>query len=100
MRTPLAFVYISNGLFMVLFKGDGDRQSQAFLNKLKLFGLGFSWGGYESLAVNCEPQVRGRPKLSEEPDPYLTGSSIRFYVGLEDADDLIADIEQALDVFA
>jgi cysteine-S-conjugate beta-lyase len=90
----------SNGLFMVLFKGDGDRQSQAFLNKLKLFGLGFSWGGYESLAVNCEPQVRGRPKLNDEPDPYLAGSSIRFYVGLEDADDLIADIEQALDVFA
>ncbi|ESQ86995.1 cystathionine beta-lyase [Asticcacaulis sp. AC460] len=89
----------SNGLFMVLFKGDGERQSQAFLNKLKLFGLGFSWGGYESLAVNCEPQVRGRPRLSDEPDPYLAGSSIRFYVGLEDADDLIADIEQALDTF-
>ncbi|ESQ76595.1 cystathionine beta-lyase [Asticcacaulis sp. AC402] len=94
----------SNGLFMVLFKGakDGnnERQSQAFLNRLKLFGLGFSWGGFESLAVNCEPQVRGRPKLSDEPDPYLAGSSIRFYVGLEDAEDLIADIEQALKVFA
>ncbi|EGF89357.1 cystathionine beta-lyase [Asticcacaulis biprosthecium C19] len=90
----------ANGLFMVLFKGNGDHQSQAFLNKLKLFGLGFSWGGYESLAVNCEPQVRGRPKLNDEPDPYLAGSSIRFYVGLEDADDLIADIEQALDLFS
>lgn len=89
----------SNGLFMVLFKGDGERQSQAFLNRLKLFGLGFSWGGFESLAVNCEPQVRSRPKLSDAPDPYLAGSSIRFYVGLEDADDLIADIEQALVAF-
>lgn len=89
----------SNGLFMVIFKGDGERQSQAFLNKLKLFGLGFSWGGYESLAVNCEPQVRSRPKLNDAPDPYMAGSSIRFYVGLEDADDLIDDIEQALVAF-
>ncbi len=89
----------SNGLFMVLFKGNGEKDSQAFLNKLKLFGLGFSWGGYESLAVNCEPQILSRPKLSDAPDPYAQGSAIRFYVGLEDADDLIADIEQALSVF-
>ncbi|MBW8880708.1 MAG: cystathionine beta-lyase [Asticcacaulis sp.] len=88
-----------NGLFMVLFKGNGDAQSQAFLNRLKLFGLGFSWGGFESLAVNCEPQIRARPKLSDAPDPNLAGSAVRFYIGLEDADDLINDIEQALTVF-
>ncbi|MGA9658983.1 MAG: cystathionine beta-lyase [Asticcacaulis sp.] len=88
-----------NGLFMVMFKGDGAKQSQAFLNKLTLFGLGFSWGGYESLAVNCEPQIKGRARLNDAPDPYLNGSAIRFYIGLEDADDLIRDIEQALSVF-
>ncbi|MDI7773884.1 cystathionine beta-lyase [Asticcacaulis sp. EMRT-3] len=89
----------ANGLFMVLFKGDGERQSQAFLDKLNLFGLGFSWGGYESLAVYCEPQIKGRARLSDAPDPYLSGSAIRFYTGLEDADDLINDIAQALTVF-
>ena len=88
-----------NGLFMAIFKGDGEKQSQAFLNALKLFGLGFSWGGFESLAVNCEPQIKNRARLSDEPDPYQAGSAIRFYVGLEDADDLITDIEQALAVF-
>jgi len=90
----------ANGLFMVLFKGNGEAQSQAFLDRLKLFGLGFSWGGYESLAVYCEPQIRGRARLTDAPDPCLQGSAIRFYVGLEDAGDLIADIEQALGVFA
>ncbi len=90
----------ANGLFMVIFKGDGEKQSQAFLNKLKLFGLGFSWGGFESLAVNCEPQIRSRPKVSDDDAWLLSGSAIRFYVGLEDGDDLIADIEQALAVFA
>ncbi|MGN6208043.1 cystathionine beta-lyase [Asticcacaulis sp.] len=90
----------ANGLFMALFKGNGEKDSQAFLNKLKLFGLGFSWGGYESLATNSEPQIRGRARLSNEPDPYLQGSAVRFYVGLEDPDDLIADIEQALSVFS
>lgn len=90
----------SNGLFMVLFRGGSVEKSQAFLNRLKLFGLGFSWGGYESLAVYCEPQIAARPKLDGVAPEPLDGSAIRFYVGLEDADDLIADIEQALEVFA
>ena len=89
----------ANGLFMVLFKGGDTAKSQAFLNKLTLFGLGFSWGGYESLAVYCEPQIEARPKLKDVEAVRLEGSAIRFYVGLEDADDLLADIEQALDVF-
>ena len=89
----------SNGLFMVVFKGGDEKKSQDFLNKLELFGKGFSWGGFESLAVYCEPQIRGRARLNDEPDPYLSGSAIRFYVGLEDGDDLIADIEKALGVF-
>lgn len=89
----------SNGLFMVIFKAGNEAKSQAFLNRLKLFGLGFSWGGFESLAVYCEPQIRGRAKLSDDDGWLLSGSAIRFYVGLEDVDDLIADIEQALDVF-
>ncbi|MGZ3306136.1 MAG: cystathionine beta-lyase [Asticcacaulis sp.] len=89
----------SNGLFMAVFDGGDEAKSQEFLNRLQLFGKGFSWGGFESLAVYCEPQIRGRARLNDEPDPYLSGSSIRFYIGLEDADDLINDIEQALEVF-
>lgn len=89
----------ANGLFMVIFKGD-EAKSQAFLNRLSLFGLGFSWGGYESLAVNCEPQLRARAAYSETAKSYLKGASVRFYCGLEDYDDLKADIEQALEVFA
>ncbi|MCA1934479.1 MAG: cystathionine beta-lyase [Asticcacaulis sp.] len=87
-----------NGLFLVVLKGDGEPASQRFLNALKLFGLGFSWGGYESLAVNCEPQFIGRHKLTPEDHAPLEGSYVRLYVGLEDPDDLIADIEQALAV--
>jgi cystathionine beta-lyase len=90
----------ANGLFLVQFKGDGQPQSQAFLDRLSLFGLGFSWGGYESLAVNCEPQFAFRTRTPGASDPYAEGSFIRFYIGLEDPDDLIADIEQALGVFA
>jgi len=88
-----------NGLFMALFKDGSVEKSQAFLNRLALFGLGFSWGGYESLAVYCEPQIQARPKLDGVAPEPLEGSAIRFYVGLEDADDLIADIGQALEVF-
>lgn len=90
----------SNGLFMVIFKGGDEAKSQAFLNRLTLFGLGFSWGGYESLAVYCEPQIRGRAKVGDDDGWLLSGSAIRFYIGLEDVDDLIGDIEQALDIFA
>ncbi|MBW8881392.1 MAG: cystathionine beta-lyase [Asticcacaulis sp.] len=92
-------VTAANGLFMVIFKGDGEKASQAFLNKLTLFGLGFSWGGFESLAVYCEPQIRSRAKTGDDDGWLLSGSAIRFYIGLEDAEDLIGDIENALKVF-
>ncbi|ESQ79828.1 cystathionine beta-lyase [Asticcacaulis sp. YBE204] len=89
-----------NGLFLVVLKGDGEATSHRFLNALKLFGLGFSWGGFESLAVNCEPQFLGRHKITPEDHAPLEGSYVRLYVGLEDPDDLIADIEQALNEIA
>jgi cysteine-S-conjugate beta-lyase len=84
------------GLFLVQLKGDGEATSHRFLNALKLFGLGFSWGGYESLAINCEPQFKARAKQSSDEYAPLTGANIRLYIGLEDPDDLIADLEQAL----
>lgn len=86
----------ANGLFLVVLKGEGEKTSRAFLERLKLFGLGFSWGGFESLAINCEPQFLGRHKITSEDHEPLEGAYVRLYVGLEDPDDLIADLEQAL----
>jgi cysteine-S-conjugate beta-lyase len=96
----------SNGLFSVRFHAQGSEaeriaRSEAFLDSLELFGLGFSWGGFESLAIHCEPQLRHRPKSNKNPDEAKAhqGCFIRFYIGLEDPDDLTSDIEQALVVF-
>jgi cystathionine beta-lyase len=64
---------------------------EACLNALRLFGLGFSWGGFESLAINGDPQFKRR----RFPVDY-GGPVIRLHVGLESPTDLIADLEGAL----
>ncbi len=76
-----------NGLFTIVFK-DHITQAQAntFAESLGLFGLGASWGGYESL-VMVYPQVPG----------WSGGVVARLHIGLEDPGDLIADIHQALE---
>jgi cystathionine beta-lyase len=82
----------SCGLFSVTFSDWNNKHSIRFLDALNLFGLGFSWGGYESLAIHCDPQIkRSRTRAGHK------GALVRFSIGLEDADDLIADISQALD---
>ena len=53
----------SSGIFSVVLDGAGEQQSHAFLDALKIFGLGYSWGGYESLAV---PGQRRRPRWSRK----------------------------------
>ena len=64
---------------------DGDKGSRdAFVDRLKLFGIGYSWGGFESLVVPADP-VRS---VSSAP----AGPLVRLHVGLEDPDDLIADL--------
>jgi len=68
------------------------RAVEAFLDALRLFGLGFSWGGFESLALNADPQFDVRKFR-----PAFEGPVIRLNIGLEDADDLIADLRQGLD---
>jgi cysteine-S-conjugate beta-lyase len=68
----------------------GLAETLAFLDALKLFGLGFSLGGYESLALYCDPQV----KEARTAKPWTAaGPLIRLHVGLEDPADLIADLE-------
>jgi cystathionine beta-lyase len=63
----------------------------AMLRKLSLFGFGYSWGGFESLIVPCDPQLQCRAHKSVPHGPLL-----RISAGLEAADDLIADLTQAL----
>lgn len=79
------------GLFSFVIHETNEKKVLEFLDRLKLFGLGFSWGGYESLAIHCDPQIV-RPAGSWKD----TGTLIRLSIGLEDPDDLIADLAQAL----
>lgn len=85
----------ASGLFSVVMRSDlSADQLNAFLAALKLYGFGYSWGGFESLCVlqNPKPLRTG----SQWPRPGIgDGVVLRFHAGLEDADDLIADIEQA-----
>ena len=74
-------------LFSFELKGADAESRAAFIDNLELFGIGFSWGGYESLVLPVDP-VR---TVSETPAPNL----VRLQIGLEDPDDLIADLEAA-----
>ncbi|CAN7505400.1 cystathionine beta-lyase [Mesorhizobium amorphae] len=81
----------SSGIFSVVLEGGGQRQQHAFLDALKIFGLGYSWGGYESLAV---PVFLGDRKIAKGP---YDGPLIRLQIGLEDVEDLKADIMRGLE---
>jgi cystathionine beta-lyase len=81
------------GVFGVALRPASETGVEAFLDALRLFGLGFSWGGFESLALNCDPQFDVR-KLKRD----YGGPVVRLNIGLEDPADLIADLRQALDV--
>ncbi len=78
-------------LFSLVLKPVSRKQVAAFVDGLKLFGIGSSWGGYESLvtAPNIAP-LRTATQWRDE------GPAIRLHIGLEDTDDLIADVTQAL----
>ncbi len=78
------------GLFSVLFDARySEEQTDRFVDSLKLFKIGFSWGGANSLAVPYRIKAM-RQNWQEQ------GTLVRFNIGLEDTQDLIADIEQAL----
>jgi cystathionine beta-lyase len=77
------------GLFSIVFKPTSEQSVHAFLNELALFGLGYSWGGFESLAIlfDCS-EYRTATKWAPG------GPTVRLHIGLEDPDDLIADLER------
>lgn len=79
----------ATGLFSFVLKGGDPAARDALIDRLTLFGIGWSWGGYESLAV---PAAFTRSCGAGDWE----GPLVRLHIGLEDPDDLIADLAQAL----
>jgi len=80
----------ASGIFSIVLDGGGREEAHAFLDALQIFGLGYSWGGYESLAVHVNLEDRAVTPGDRG------GPIIRLQIGLEDVADLKADIEGAL----
>ncbi len=76
------------GLFGFVIETDDQAALAAMLDGIKLFGMGYSWGGFESLLIPTEPQkARSATTWTQQ------GQAMRIHVGLEDPDDLIAELE-------
>ncbi len=85
----------ASGLFSVVLKPVPQKAVYAFLDALELFGIGASWGGYESLAVPFDcTAVRSATRW--QPG----GPTVRFHIGLEAVEDLIADLEHGFAALA
>jgi cystathionine beta-lyase len=85
----------ASGLFSVVLKPVPQKAVYAFLDTLELFGIGASWGGYESLAIpfdcsNVRTATRWAPG----------GPAVRFHIGLEAVEDLLADLERGFAALA
>jgi len=78
----------ASGLFSVVLQPVDHERIRAMLDGLRVFGMGWSWGGYESLVIPLRPE-RVRSVTRWEPG----GPGLRLHVGLEDPADLIADLE-------
>ncbi|MYN13102.1 cystathionine beta-lyase [Pusillimonas sp. TS35] len=82
------------GLFAMALKPVPEPALHAFIDNLALFGLGVSWGGYESLALPFSPVGRTTTQW-----PY-SGPGVRLHIGLEDPADLIADLTRGFEAMA
>jgi len=79
----------ASGLFGAVLKPCSDVQLAAMLDHMRLFKMGYSWGGYESLVVPTWPNTLRSTK------PWMAaGPALRLHAGLEDPADLIRDLEQ------
>jgi cystathionine beta-lyase len=85
----------ASGLFSMILKPVPQKAYYAFLDTLELFGIGASWGGYESLAIpfDCTSY---RTATRWQPG----GPAVRFHIGLEAIEDLIADLERGFAALA
>src|SRR3546814_12012365 len=78
---------ISSGLFSFVLKGGDEAARAKLIDGLEHFGIGYSWGGFESLALPVDPaKLRTATRVEYE------GPMVRLHIGLEDTDDLIADL--------
>ena len=83
----------ASGLMGLKIKSSNKNSVLKFVNSLKLFGYGYSWGGFESLAIHQGSLEIGKRKfLNLAKNEHL----VRLHIGLEDPNDLIADLKQAL----
>ncbi len=78
----------AGGLFAFVLNEFTDNALSAFFNRSRLFGLGYSWGGFESLMIPFDPRSYRTATAWES-----AGQAVRIYIGLEDPDDLIEDLE-------
>ena len=76
-------------IFSIVLNPCSEKEVLAFVNALKLFGIGYSYGGFESLCIHCDPQLKRSVSKS------LAGPLVRFACGLEAMEDLKADIKQS-----
>ena len=82
-------------MFGFVLKDPSRAKLSALLDTLKFYGMGASWGGYESLLLPNSP-ASNRTATTWEPG----GQTMRIHVGLEDIDDLIADLSAGLDRYS
>jgi len=83
----------ASGLMGLMIKAKSEKSVVKFVNNLKLFGHGYSWGGFESLALHQNIREQGnRSYIKFAKNEHL----VRLHIGLEDPSDLIADIKQSL----
>ncbi len=82
------------GLFSFVLDGGSDAARTALIDALQLFGIGYSWGGYESLVVPVDPQ-----RHRSVTDWQAEGPVVRLQIGIEDSEDLIADLAGGLERF-
>ena len=83
----------ASGLMGLKIKSKSEKSVIKFVNNLKLFGHGYSWGGFESLALHQNVREQGNRKyLKLDKNEHI----VRLHIGLEDPSDLIADIKQSL----
>ena len=83
----------ASGLMGLRIKSKNKNSVIKFVNSLKLFGYGYSWGGFESLALHQESREQGNRKyLNLTKDEHL----VRLHIGLEDPNDLIEDLKRSL----
>jgi cysteine-S-conjugate beta-lyase len=84
----------ASGLFSFVLNGGDEAARAVLIDGLSHFGIGYSWGGYESLALPVDPQhFRSATRWQAE------GPVVRLNIGLEDPADLIADLRCGLDRF-